>query len=163
MASSCTAPGIIGWASAAGFFQGCADPVLFELSAEVTYGSAAGAEGLSGGLIVLVWNLASCLTLGLAPLLTGAQTINAVTAGTFLLAALVTGVGVRESYSRQNAEEQLTLSKARLAGAVAVGGDKQGVAAAAAAGCATAAAAAAAVPYSDGDLSESRNLLEVSS
>ena len=36
--------GVVSWASAAGFFQGCADPVLFELSAEVTYGKAAGAS-----------------------------------------------------------------------------------------------------------------------
>ena len=77
------------WASFAGFFQGCADPVLFELSAELTYGRVChGAEGLSGNLLVLVWNVSALAMFFVAPLLKGAVTINAIAPATFLLAAV---------------------------------------------------------------------------
>lgn len=56
---------VVVWCTASGFLQGCADPVLFELSAEITYDGVAGGEGLSAGLIVLLWKYAvlpPCLT-----------------------------------------------------------------------------------------------------
>ena len=104
---------------------------------------------------MLVWNLASCLTLGLAPVLTGAQTINAVTAATFVMAALVTAFGVRETYSRQNAEDLLATERGSTGG---TGGGSSSTMQANAGGMLP--------PPSFGsgiDASESKRLLEVSS
>jgi len=79
--------------------------VLYELSAEVSFGNE-GAEGLSAGLIVLVWNSAAFLMLFVAPLLQGAATVNALTTATFVLAVIVAAGGVTESYGRAKAERQ---------------------------------------------------------
>ena len=108
-----SAVSIIAWCGAAGFVQGLNDPVLFELGAELTYQKETathGPEGMSAGLIVFVWNVASALTLLIAPSAEGARMINLVAPATFLSAALAVGCLVRERYGRQNAEEAPALS-----------------------------------------------------
>eukprot|EP00035_Acanthoeca_spectabilis_P003608 m.94350 g.94350 ORF g.94350 m.94350 type:complete len:478 (+) comp12232_c0_seq1:156-1589(+) len=107
-------PVVIMWAALAGFFQGSADPILFELGAELTYGkSAMGAEGISGNLLVLVWNLTSFVMFFLAPMIQ-AMSINVIAPGAFLLVAIGTAVLIAEKYSRQDTERQLAHSEQRL-------------------------------------------------
>lgn len=67
------------------------------------YGSVrtGGAEGLSGNLLVLMWNISALAMFYIAPVLKGAATINAIAPVTFFLAAVVTSLWVRERYDRQ--------------------------------------------------------------
>lgn len=82
-----------------------ASPVIFELSAELSYASVdgKGAEGLSGELVVFVWNAAAALTLLVAPSADGAEAVNVLTPAVFLLCGLSLGC-VTESYGRRDAE-----------------------------------------------------------
>ena len=66
-----------------------------------------GSEGLSAGLIVLVWNAASLIMLAAAPS-SGASATNAAVVAVFVVAAIGVGVFVRETYGRARAEEAAT-------------------------------------------------------
>ena len=81
-----------------------ADPVLYELSAEIVYEpGGGGSEGLSAGLIVLVWNAAALVMLAAAPS-SGADVLNLCIVAVFVAAAGSIALFVRESYGRSNAE-----------------------------------------------------------
>jgi len=96
----------LAWLTAAGVAQGISVPAFFELGAEIAHAKAASAEALSGSLIVFLWNLSSCITIGLqsTPGGMGAPIVNMITAGHFLIASLVAWIFLKESYSRRDTE-----------------------------------------------------------
>jgi hypothetical protein len=93
------------------------------------YAPNGGSEGLSAGLIVLVWNTASLIMLAAAPS-SGASATNAAVVAVFVVAAVGVAVFVRESYGRSRAEAAeeatQTLKPASAGDSAAAGGHQQG-------------------------------------
>ena len=74
--------------------QGCADPLFYELGAELTYPAS---EAISGAVLVLVWNMTTLVVLALPPSL--GRTMNWIwVAG--IGACLLLVASVRERYLR---------------------------------------------------------------
>ena len=77
-----------------GLAQGCADPLFYELGAELTYPAS---EAVSGAVLVLVWNTTTLVVLALPPSL--GRAMNWIWVGG-IGACLVLVASVRERYLR---------------------------------------------------------------
>eukprot|EP00961_Rhodomonas_salina_P116344 1565757-Rhodomonas_salina.3 len=96
-------PLLIAALTLAGFFQGVATPLAYELSAELIYPIQ---EGMSAGILVLMLNLSAFLMILLHSLLDKGY-MNVIMTAT-IAAVLVNIIAVREEYKRpKNAAEQV--------------------------------------------------------
>lgn len=89
-------------AASVGFFQGCATPLFYELSAELMYPAK---ESTSAGLIVFVVNVTFGVMVFLNSYLRAENmnyTISAIVAGLFFIVS----IGVREQYKRPRDQEK---------------------------------------------------------
>ena len=84
----------------ASWFQGATDPFFFELCAEVTYPLP---ESISGGIIVLIYNIGSLMVLGIVPFV-NVDWMNSAQTVTFIICGLTVLLAVKIEYKRSEEE-----------------------------------------------------------
>jgi hypothetical protein len=103
-----TPPTQVAWLVSAAFVHGASVPAIFELGAELTFARAPSAEVLSASMIIFLWNFSNCMVMALqtAPGGLSPPTVNFVSVGHFLMAALLAKLFLRTTYGRTDAEPE---------------------------------------------------------